>query len=218
MLLKGKTALITGCLRGIGRDSMDLFARQGANIVACCQYEDVGFAVAVQQLAIETGVTITPLYFDLANPDQIKAGMKQVASSRQTVDILLNIAGIAHDSLFHMTSMDSLRSVFEINFFSQMIITQYVTKLMMRHRYGSVIMVSSITGIDGNPGQLSYSASKAALIGATKTLALELAEHNIRVNAIAPGVINTDMLSHIRLWRLSTTTSTDICAVFGESL
>jgi 3-oxoacyl-[acyl-carrier protein] reductase len=197
MLLKGKTALITGCLRGIGRDSMDLFARQGANIWACCQHEDAGFEAAVKQLATETGVTITPLYFDLTNSDQIKAAMKQVVSAKQKIDILLNIAGIAQDSLFHMTSMDSMRITFEINFFSQMIITQYVTKLMVRHKSGSVIMVSSIMGIDGNPGQISYSASKAALIGATKTLASELAEHNIRVNAIAPGVINTEMLTHV---------------------
>jgi 3-oxoacyl-[acyl-carrier protein] reductase len=197
MLLQGKTALITGCLKGIGRDAMELFARQGANVWACCQHEDAAFEAASKQLAAETGATITPLYFDLASADQIKAAMKQVASAKQKIDILLNIAGITQDSLFQMTSMDSMRTVFEINFFSQMLITQYVTKLMARHKSGSVIIVSSITGMDGNPGQISYSASKAALIGATKTLASELAEHNIRVNAIAPGVIKTDMITHI---------------------
>jgi 3-oxoacyl-[acyl-carrier protein] reductase len=197
MLLQGKTALITGCLRGIGRDSMELFAREGANIWACCQNEDAAFEAGSKKLAAETGVVITPLYFDLANSDQVKAAMKQVLSAKQKIDILLNIAGIAQDSLFHMTSLDNMKHVFEINYFSQMLITQYVTKIMARNKCGSVIMVSSITGIDGNPGQISYSASKAALLGATKTLASELAEHNIRVNAIAPGVINTEMLTHI---------------------
>lgn len=197
MLLHGKTALITGCLKGIGRDAMELFARQGANIWACCQYVDPAFDASVKQLAAETGVTINPLFFDLDNAEQIKSAMRQIVSAKQPVDILVNNAGMTQDSLFQMTTMDSIRRVFEINFFSHMLITQYVTKLMARYKSGSVINVSSITAIDGNPGQVSYSASKAALIGATKTLASELAEHNIRVNAIAPGVIKTDMTAVI---------------------
>jgi 3-oxoacyl-[acyl-carrier protein] reductase len=92
-----------------------------------------------------------------------------------------------------MTAMASMKRVFEINFFAQMQISQFASKLMVRQKSGSIIFVSSITALDGNPGQTSYSSSKAALLGATKTLATELAEHNIRVNAIAPGVIQTDM-------------------------
>lgn len=197
MLLQGKTALITGCLKGIGRETMELFARQGANIWACCQYADSAFDASVKQLVAETGVTISPLFFDLDNAEQIKSAMRQVGSAKQPVDILVNNAGMTQDSLFHMTTMDSIRRVFEINFFSHMLITQYVTKLMARYKSGSVINVASVTAIDGNPGQISYSASKAALIGATKTLASELAEHNIRVNVIAPGVIKTDMTAVI---------------------
>jgi 3-oxoacyl-[acyl-carrier protein] reductase len=204
MLLQGKTALITGCLRGIGYNALHSFAREGANIWACCQKEDSAFEAAAKQLAAETSATITPLYFDLANSEQVKSAMKQVLAAKQKMDILLNIAGIAQDSLFHMTSMDSMRNAFEINFFSQMLITQYITKLMVRQKSGSVIMVSSITGMDGNPGQISYSASKAALIGAVKTLAAELAEHHIRVNAIAPGVIDTEMIAQIPAERFKT--------------
>jgi 3-oxoacyl-[acyl-carrier protein] reductase len=107
----------------------------------------------------------------------------------------LNIAGMTEDSLFPMTTMPSMKKVFEINFFSQMLISQYVSKLMIRQKSGAIINVASITALDGNPGQISYGSSKAALIGATKTLASELAEHNIRVNAVAPGVIKTDMTS-----------------------
>jgi len=87
--------------------------------------------------------------------------------------------------------------VFEVNFFSQMLLTQYITKNMMRHKSGSVISVSSISAIDGNPGQLSYTASKAAIIGATRTLSSELAGYGIRVNSVAPGVINTEMTANL---------------------
>ena len=197
MLLKGKTALITGCLKGIGLAAMQLFARSGSNIVACCQRQDPEFERTCRELVEETGAGIFPHYFDLANPEEIKSAMKQVAAAGHKVDILLNLAGMTEDSLFHMTTMPSMSRVFEINFFSQMLVTQYVSKLMVRQKSGSIINVSSISAIDGNIGQTSYSASKAALIGATKTLASELAEHNIRVNAIAPGVIKTDLTAAI---------------------
>jgi 3-oxoacyl-[acyl-carrier protein] reductase len=192
-MLEGKTALITGCLKGIGYEAMQLFARSGANILACCQHQDPAWEAARRQLAEETGVTITPLYFDMANPDEIRSAMRQLVTAKHNLDVLLNIAGIAQDSLFQMTTIESMRSVFDINFFSQMLVTQYAGKLMARQKSGSIVNVSSISAIDGNAGQISYSSSKAALIGATRTLASELAEHNIRVNSIAPGVIKTGM-------------------------
>jgi len=193
VLLQGKTALITGCLKGIGHDAMELFARQGANVWACCQHPDPVFDARAAALAAEAGVWIRPLCFDLTDPEQVKAAMRQVIGAKQNVDVLVNNAGMTQDSLFQMTTLESMKKVFEVNFFSQMLVTQSVTKLMARNKAGSVIQVSSITAIDGNPGQISYSASKAALIGATKTLAAELGEHGIRVNAVAPGVIQTDM-------------------------
>ncbi len=197
MLLREKTAVITGCLKGIGRESLELFARNGANVWACALQREDAFEADIKQLAAATGVTITPLYFDMSDAEQVKAAMKQVLAVKAPVDILLNVAGIIQDSLFHMTTMDSLHKVFEVNFFSQILITQYVTKLMVRQKSGSVINVSSITAMDGNAGQLSYGASKAALIGATKTLATELGVHGVRVNAIAPGVISTDMIASV---------------------
>lgn len=193
MLLKGKNAVITGCLKGIGRSTMDLFAANGANIWACCQHEDAEFESHVRELAAENNVRITPLYFDLLDPEQVKSAAHAIRDAKVPVDVLVNIAGMTHDALFHMTTMEQMKKVFEVNFFSQMLLTQYITKYMLRQKSGSVINISSISAIDGNPGQLSYSASKAAIIGATKTLSAELAGSGIRVNAIAPGVIKTEM-------------------------
>jgi 3-oxoacyl-[acyl-carrier protein] reductase len=192
-LLNGKTAVITGCLQGIGRATMDVFAANGAAVFACCQYENDEFKLHVEALAQDTGATIIPLYFDLCDLDQIKNAIKSIQASKKSIDILVNIAGMTQDALFHMITMEQMKKVFEVNFFSQMFLTQYITKLMLRNKKGSVINISSISAIDGNPGQLSYSASKAALIGATKTLSAELASSGIRVNAVAPGVIQTEM-------------------------
>lgn len=197
MLLAGKTALITGCLKGIGFEAMQLCARNGANVYACCQREDASFEAARLHLAEETGVAITPMYFDLGNEDEVKASLRQLVSSKTAIDVLLNVAGMTEDAQFAMTSTESMRRVYGINVVSQMAITQSIGRLMARRGGGSIVYVSSISALDGNEGQLSYSASKAALIGATKTLASEFAPQNIRVNAIAPGVIDTDMTAAI---------------------
>jgi 3-oxoacyl-[acyl-carrier protein] reductase len=193
MLLKGKNAVITGCLKGIGNATLELFAQNGANVWACCQYEDPVFESQIKKLAVENNVWIKPLYFDLLDPEQIKSAAHTIRESKQSIDVLVNIAGMTHDALFQMTTMEQMKKVFEVNFFSQMLLTQYITKYMLRQKSGSVINISSISAIDGNPGQLSYSASKAAIIGATKTLSAELAGSGIRVNALAPGVIKTEM-------------------------
>jgi len=192
-MLQGKNVVVTGCLRGIGRKTMEAFAREGANVWACCQHEDPELSACIDNLVHQFGVWIKPVYFDLGDSEAIKAGMKQIMSDKLPVNALVNIAGMTHNALFHMTTMENFKTVFEIDFFSQMLITQFVSKLMMRYGGGSIINVSSISAIDGNPGQIAYSAAKGALISATKTLALELAEHNIRVNAVAPGVIDTAM-------------------------
>ena len=193
MLLEGKTAVITGCLRGIGRTTMDLFAENGANIFACAQMEDEEFSKHILELSEKYNVSITPVYFDLMNEDSIKAGMKQILATKQPIDILVNIAGMTYNALFQMTSMSKMKDLFEIDFFSQMLISQSIVRPMLKQKSGSIINVASIAGIDGNAGQVAYSAAKAALIGATKTMALELGSSGIRVNAVAPGVIDTDM-------------------------
>lgn len=198
MILKGKNVVITGCLQGIGNTTMEVFARNGANIWACCQSPNEEFEKQIKELEEEAGVTITPVYFDLSDGEQIKAGMKTIFASKKKIDVLVNIAGMTYNALLQMTSMEKMKNLFEINFFSQILITQYITKIMVKQKCGNVINISSIAGIDGNPGQVAYSSCKAALIGTTKTLAAELAQYNIRVNAIAPGVIQTNMTADLK--------------------
>ena len=193
MLLSNKNAVITGCLRGIGKKTLEIFAEEGANVWACAQHSDKEFEGFCASLAQRTGTWIKPVYFDFTDTDAVKAGLKTIMLDKQPVDILVNVAGFTKDAIFHMTSMEQLRLIFEVNYFSQILITQYITKLMLRHKSGAVVNIASISGIDGSSGQLAYSSSKAALIGATRNMSRELAQHGIRVNAIAPGVIDTDM-------------------------
>ena len=197
MLLSGKNVVITGCLKGIGRATMGLFAENGANLWACCQMPTVEFENHVKDLAAANGVWITPIYFDLSEEDQVKSGVRQIIDAKQTVDVLVNVAGVTHNALFHMTTMKKIKEVFEIDFFSQILITQFITRLMVRQKFGSIINVASFVGLDGNRGQIAYASAKAALIGATKTMAAELGEFGIRVNAVAPGVIMTDMTADL---------------------
>lgn len=197
MLLKGKNAVITGCLRGIGRTTMDLFAANGANIFACSQFEDIEFSDHIQELSSKYGVDIIPVYFDLMDECSVKLGLKKILGTKKSIDILVNIAGMTHNALFQMTSLSKMHEIFQVDFFSQIMISQAIVKVMIKQNGGSIINVASIAGIDGNAGQVAYSAAKAALIGATKTMAIELGDYGIRVNAVAPGVIDTDMTQNL---------------------
>lgn len=193
-LLKGKTAVLTGSNRGIGKAILDVFAKNGANIWACVRKLDDGFTSYISDLTKETGASIWPVCFDLADAEQMKAEMKTIISSKQNVDILVNNAGIIYTALFQLTPMDKMKEVFEINYFSQMSLTQYIVRIMTRQKSGSIINISSSAAIEGNAGRMAYAASKAAMICATKVMARELATYNIRANAIAPGLTDTEMM------------------------
>ncbi len=193
-MLTDKNIVVTGVLQGIGRASLDYFASNGANIWACAQHPSEEFEEHCKSLEERYSVWIKPVYFDLLNTDDMKSAVKSIQSDKKPVDALVNIAGMARDAIFHMVTMENLKLVFDVNFFSQINFSQYITKLMLRNPSpSSVVFVSSISALDGNAGQLAYSSSKAALIGAMKTMSKELASKGIRVNAIAPGVIDTDM-------------------------
>jgi 3-oxoacyl-[acyl-carrier protein] reductase len=193
MLLNQRTAVITGCLKGIGRAVLDIFAENGANIFACCQYETEEFSNHIKKLSESNQVEIIPVYFDLLDEDSIKQAAKEIQRTKKPIDILVNNAGMTQDALFPMVTMEQMKKVFQVNYFSQVLFSQYIVKLMLKNSSGSIINISSISALDGNPGQLVYASSKAAIIAATKTMSAELAPKGIRVNAIAPGVIDTAM-------------------------
>ena len=194
MLLKDKTVVLTGCNRGIGKAVLDVFAKNGASIWACVRQLDDEFLDFIKGVEEKYEVLIRPVPFDLADERQVKAGIKTIKSAKQPVDILVNNAGVIFTALFQMTSVEKMKEVFEINYFSQLLLTQSITKLMARQKSGSVINISSSAAIEGNEGRIAYASSKAAIIASTKVMAKELAIYNIRVNAIAPGLTETDMM------------------------
>lgn len=194
MLLKDKVAVVTGCNRGIGKEIVKVFAENGANIWACVRKENQSFTKFVHNLEQKHSVNINPVYFDLCDEVQIKAGVKTINNSKQPVNILVNNAGIIFTALFQMYSMEKLREMFEINYFSQMLLTQYISRMMIRQKSGSIINISSSAAIEGNEGRTGYASAKASMIASTKVLARELAPYNIRVNAVAPGLTKTEMM------------------------
>lgn len=193
MLLKDKLAIVTGANRGIGQAIMQCFAEHGASLIACARKEDPGFSAHCESLAIQHGIEITPLYFDLAVGDDIKRATTQIIGLKKNIDVLVNNAGTASGGFFQMTPQTELHRVFQVNFFGQVQFTQTISRLMVRQQSGSIINMTSIAGILGQPGMTAYGSSKAALIQATRTLAAEIGAQGVRVNAIAPNVTRTDM-------------------------
>jgi 3-oxoacyl-[acyl-carrier protein] reductase len=194
MLLKGKTAVLTGCNRGIGKAILEVFAKNGVSIWACVRQLDDDFINLAKCVEGDHEVKITPVPFDLADEEQVKEGIKTIRSAKEPVDILVNNAGVIFTALFQMTSVAKMKEIFEINYFSQILLTQSITKIMVRQKAGNIINISSSAAIEGNEGRTAYAASKAAIIASTKVMAKELAMYNIRVNAIAPGLTETDMM------------------------
>lgn len=185
--------IITGTNRGIGHELLCRFALEGYNIWACARKQDDNFEAELRNLEQQYNIWIKPVYFDLADEDQLKKGIQSILKEKKSIDVLINNAGIAHGATFQMTSMDKLKEVFEVNYFSQVLIMQMVSRYMMKQKRGSIINMASVGGIEANPGYLAYGSSKAALIWATRCLAKEMGPYGVRVNAVAPGLTETSM-------------------------
>ena len=187
--LNGKTALVTGASRGIGEGIARALAESGASVILAARSRERVEDIAAQITA--GGRRATGVELDITSAD-IRERIKAIVDE-QPIDILINNAGITDDDLFIRMKPEAWTSVLRTNLDSAFHITQEVVKKMIRARWGRVINISSVVGMMGNPGQTNYAASKAALIGFTKALALEIGSRNVTVNAIAPGFITTSM-------------------------
>lgn len=191
--LQGRRVLITGAAKGIGAQMVQSFAAAGANVLACVRSPNVAVQQRCESLAIQYDVEVSLLCFDLSDEQAIKNAMHSLFSEKTRIDILVNNAGIAVGGFLNMTTMDSIKMAFQVNFFAPVQITQYVAKWMARQRSGVIINLGSIAGLDNFAGYTAYGTSKGALMQFTKIIANELAPCGVRVNAIAPALIDTAM-------------------------
>lgn len=195
-LLENKTALITGASRGIGRGIAIEFAKQGANVAFT--FNASVDAAKVLEKELETfGIQAKGYQSNAANFDAAQELVKEVLLDFGSLEILVNNAGITKDNLLMRISEEDFDKVIEVNLKSVFNLTKAVIRPMMKQRLGSIINMSSVVGVKGNAGQTNYAASKAGILGFTKSVALELGSRNIRCNAIAPGFIETEMTAKL---------------------
>ncbi len=195
MILKDKAAMVTGGGRGIGREIALLFAREGCDLALC----DVNAeALAATQKEIEAiGRNALIGIVDVTKADQVESFVQKTLDKFGKIDILVNNAGITKDTLLVRMSEGDWDAVLGVNLKGAFNCTKAVAKVMMKQRDGRIVNMASIIGIVGNAGQANYAASKGGLIALTKSVAKELASRNVRVNAIAPGFIQTDMTARL---------------------
>ncbi len=195
-LLEGKVAIITGASRGIGKGIAEIFAKNGANI-AFTYSSSAASALELENQLNQMGVKAKGYQSDAADFEQAHLFVEAVIADFGTVDILINNAGITKDNLLMRMSEDDFDKVIDVNLKSVFNMTKAIQKLFLKQRAGSIINMSSVVGVKGNAGQTNYAASKAGVIGFTKSVALELGSRNIRCNAIAPGFIETEMTAKL---------------------
>ncbi len=189
--MPNKNVFITGASKGIGKAIALKFAAEGYDIIA--NYRSEASIKALEEALRDYDVKLLKLKGDITSMEDCTAMFETIKSEFGKLDVLVNNAGITNDQLLLRMTEEDFRSVQEVNVMGTFFCMKLAFKMMMRKRYGKIISISSVVGLTGNMGQLNYSASKAAVIGMTKSLAKEAASRNINVNAIAPGFIETDM-------------------------
>lgn len=195
-MLKGKTAIVTGGSRGIGAAICKRFAEQGANI-ALLYAGNTQKAEETKAALLEMGVKAEAYQCNVADAEQVAAVCKQIIKDFGGADILVNNAGITKDKLVPMMKVPDFDSVVDTNLKGAFYMIKQLYPVFMKQKSGKIINISSVSGLMGNPGQTNYSASKAGLIGLTKSVAKELASRNVNCNAIAPGFVETDMTENL---------------------
>ena len=191
-ILKGKTAIITGATRGIGRGIAEVFAKQGANVLFTYSSSS-DLAKEIEDNLSKENVIVKGYKSDASNFEDCQKLVDQITEEFDTVDILINNAGITRDNLLMRMQEEDFDKVIEVNLKSVFNMTKAIQRTMLKQRFGSIINMSSVVGVKGNAGQSNYAASKAGIIGFSKSIALELGSRNIRCNVIAPGFVETEM-------------------------
>lgn len=195
-LLEGKTAIITGGSRGIGKAIVEVFVKQGANVAFT--YSSSSEAAKIIESELSTSnVKVKSYKSDASNFEEAQELAAAVLEEFGSIDILINNAGITKDNLLMRMSEEDFDRVIQVNLKSVFNMTKAVQRTMLKQRKGSIINMSSVIGVKGNAGQSNYAASKAGIIGFTKSMAIELGSRNIRSNAIAPGFIITEMTEEL---------------------
>ena len=194
--LAGKTALVTGGSRGIGRAICLALAARGAAVYVNYRQSAEAAARVVAEIA-DAGGQAMAIQADVQNADDVAALFKQVTTAAGTLDILVNNAGVTRDNVIMMMKPEDFDQVLATNLRSSWLCCKSAARIMMRKRTGAIINITSVVGIAGNGGQTNYAASKAGIIGLTKSLAKELAVRGVRVNAVAPGFVETDMTADL---------------------
>ena len=195
-LLKDKNVVITGAGRGIGKSILELFVKNGAN-VAFSYIGDLSQVKSIEKDFSNHNQKVVSYMSDASNFEQSQKLIDDVVNDFGSIDVLINNAGITIDNLLMRMSEQDFNKVIDVNLKSVFNTTKAILKTMLRQRSGSIINMSSVVGVKGNAGQSNYSASKAGMIGFTKSMALELGSRNIRCNCIAPGFIETEMTEQL---------------------
>ena len=195
-MLKGKNVIVTGATRGIGREIALTLAQNGANIAM--NYRNLNSEVEDLINEIKSfGVDALAIKCDVSSTNEVENFVKEVKAHYNTIDVLVNNAGITKDGLILRMKEEEFDDVPDVNLKGTFNTTKSISSIMVRQKYGKIINISSVVGIAGNAGQCNYAASKAGVIGFSKSVARELASRNINVNVVAPGYINTDMTKNL---------------------
>lgn len=195
-LLEGKTALVTGASKGIGKAIATRYAQEGAN-VAFTYLSSVESAEELEKELAQTGIKAKGYRSDASDYNAAQELIETILTDFGSIDIIVNNAGITKDGLLMRMDEDQWDAVLKVNLKSVFNVVKAAIKPLMKQKHGSIINITSVVGLRGNAGQANYSASKAGMIGFTKSVALELGSRNIRSNAIAPGFIETEMTGQL---------------------
>lgn len=188
--------MITGCSSGIGKETLKEFSNNKANCFACVREKTKSFIEFCESLYQKNKKKIQIIEFDLSDNNKVKKGVEKIFLKTDKIDVLVNNAAIIKNSLFLMTSDSDLKNLFQINFFSQIYLTQLILKKMIKNKNGNIIFISSSSSKNADFGRFAYSCSKSSIKTLSKTLAKEMSSYNIRVNSVSPGLVDTNMTTN----------------------